>query len=307
MARRTYKPTWLHRVEYTTSKALVGLARLMSSRLADRFGKNLGLVVHRIWGRRRELARKNMQAALGNSLSEAQVHENVKSAFQSIGRTFVEFARFGVTDQESIRSMVVPDGQSHFERARERGKGAILLTSHFGNWEIMGAWVASIGHPVDLLVGRQSNPLIHEMINGFRRTIGVGVIELPEQLRQVFKSLRNNRVIGMIADQHAPSESMIIDFFGRPASAARGPAVFATRCDCPIIPAVLIREAHDRHRVVAGQPIYPPHSGDDEADIRSMTHEHNRFFEDCIRKNPTMWMWTHNRWKLPANLPLVEP
>jgi KDO2-lipid IV(A) lauroyltransferase len=88
-----------------------------------------------------------------------------------------------------------------------------------------------------------------------------------------------------------------MDFFGRPASIARGPALFAIRCGCPVIPLLLRRERHDRHVLIAGELIYPPKSGDEEADVRSMTARYVKFIEENIRRYPDQWLWTHNRWK----------
>jgi KDO2-lipid IV(A) lauroyltransferase len=79
---------------------------------------------------------------------------------------------------------------------------------------------------------------------------------------------------------------------------AKGPALFAVRCGSPILPFLLRRERYDRHVIMAGDPIYPPESGDLEADILAMTEAYTRFFEDGIREYPDQWMWTHRRWKV---------
>ena len=136
------------------------------------------------------------------------------------------------------------------------------------------------------------------MVNRIRERLGAGVIVVPEQAKAVFRSLKANRFVTILADQHAPASRVIIDFFGRPASVATGPALFAIRCDCPILPHVLIRENYDRHRVLKGPAIYPPHSGDREADISSMTMAYTGFLEETIRQHPDQWLWTHRRWKV---------
>ncbi|MFQ5454484.1 MAG: lysophospholipid acyltransferase family protein, partial [Candidatus Zixiibacteriota bacterium] len=117
-------------------------------------------------------------------------------------------------------------------------------------------------------------------------------------LRDVIKALHANQFIGIVADQHDPSEKLILDFFGRKATVPRGPALFAIKTGCPILPYLLRRERYDRHVIIPCKPIYPPDNKDLEAGIREMSLTYLKFFEDTIRKYPDQWMWTHRRWKI---------
>jgi KDO2-lipid IV(A) lauroyltransferase len=151
---------------------------------------------------------------------------------------------------------------------------------------------------MDFLIGTQHNAKVDDLLVGFRKAMGVGVIRLSTSARSVFKALKQNRVTGLVADQHASSGGVVTEFFGRPAATPRGPALFAIRANCPLLPMLIRRERYDRHVVIKGEPIYPPHSGDEEADIRQMTTAYTKFFEKSIRQYPDQWLWTHRRWKL---------
>jgi KDO2-lipid IV(A) lauroyltransferase len=151
---------------------------------------------------------------------------------------------------------------------------------------------------MDFLMGTQHNEKIDKMLVGFRKAMGVGVIQLSTSTRSVFKALKQNHLTGLVADQHASSGGVAVQFFGRPAATPRGPALFAIRANCPLLPMMLHRERYDRHTVIKGIPIYPPNTGDEEADIAAMTIEYTKFFESVIRKYPDQWLWTHRRWKL---------
>jgi KDO2-lipid IV(A) lauroyltransferase len=287
-----------HYLEYLAAGAGTGLARLMSARTADAFGAALGSAAHAILASRRHIAFDNLKLALGDSLTDDEIKAVTRRVFRNIGRTVVEFARFRRIRPDGVRKIVVGTGEHHFERVLKEGKGAVLVTGHFGNWELLGSWVSTLGYPVDLLVGTQHNVKVDRMLIGFRQEMGVGIIPLKTALKGVFKALRAGRMVALVADQHDPTGGLVIDFFGRKAATPRGPAAFAVRAGCPILTAVLRRERYDRHVVLFGEPIYPPHSGDDEADIRDMTLAYTRFFEDSIRRYPDQWMWTHRRWKL---------
>lgn len=288
-----------HHIEYLAASVGRGVARTLSLKMADAFGASLGSLAHRLMKSRRQLAFDNLKQGMGDSLSDEQIADVVREVFRNIGRTLLEFARFGKTKPEDVNRIVIGEGAEGFRKALAEGRGGFLATAHFGNWELLGAWTAAQGFPVDLLVATQHNPLIDRMINGFRTSMGVGIVELAKGSRGVFKTLRANRIAATAPDQHAPAGTVVMDFFGRSASIARGPALFALRCDCPVIPILLRREKYDRHVLIAGDLIYPPGSGDEEADVRAMTARYVKFIEENIRRYPEQWMWTHNRWKSP--------
>ncbi|RKX25251.1 MAG: hypothetical protein DRP45_06395 [Candidatus Zixiibacteriota bacterium] len=288
-----------HNLEYLAAAVGFWTARRLSPRVADKLGATLGSIAHSVMSRRRHLAFDNLKAGMGNSLSDAEISKIVKRVFQNTGRSLIEIARFGKTDQEDLRELVEGAGLDGLKEASEKGRGGIVATAHFGNWEMMGAWVGVNGYPIDLLVATQSNPKTDRMIRDLRRSMGSGAIDLSVSARRVFKSLQSNRFIGIACDQYAPARSVSVNFFGRPASAAKGPALFALRCGCPILPFLLRRVKYDRHVMIAGDPIYSPKSGDEEKDVQIMTERYMRFFEEQIRRYPDQWLWTHDRWKKP--------
>jgi KDO2-lipid IV(A) lauroyltransferase len=287
-----------HQLEYLATITAAKLAQSMSEESAGRFGARLGKLMYRVLGSRRQVAFDNLKRALGDQYSDRELDEICRKVFVNIGQSLIEFARFEKLGREGVRRIVTGPGQEMFERAHAAGNGAILLTAHFGNWELMGAWVAALGYPTDILVGTQHNPKVNDLVLGFRRSMGVGLIPLATAARSVFKGLKANHIAGMAADQHAPGGSVVLDFFGRPAAWAKGPALFAIRSQCPLLPCLLRREQYDRHVLMPGEPIYPPNSGDEEKDIESMTVKYAAFLEAGIRQYPDQWMWTHRRWKL---------
>ena len=285
-------------IEYLAALAGMGVARSLSARRADRFGAGLGRMAHRLLTFRRRLARDNIKQALGESLSDVQIASLTREVFANLGRTVIELSRYRRLGREGVAALADPAGLEVVRQALNQGRGAILATAHFGNWELLAALIAVNGIPIDAVAFTQHNPKINELVIDLRRFIGISVLEVPANPRQVFRSLEANRLVLMAADQHASAETLIMDFLGRPAAIARGPALFALRCNCPMIPMLLRRERYDRHVLITGETVFPPGSGDEEADVRAMTAAYLRFLEDNIRRWPDQWMWTHNRWKL---------
>jgi KDO2-lipid IV(A) lauroyltransferase len=285
-------------VEYLAARAGLALARTLSPRLADKLGAGLGRLAHALMKSRRELARDNIRRALGDSLDDAEIGAIVCSVFENTGRTLVETARFEKLGAEGVRALIMPAGRRLIREALEGGRGVIIATAHFGNWELMGVYPPVFGFTSSTLAIEQHNLKINEMLINLRESTGVKMLEVPTNARQVFRCLKQNEIVMIAADQHASAGTLVMDFFGRPAAVARGPALFAIRCGCPIVLLLIRRDRYDRHVVMNGGMIHPPDSGDEEADVRAMTRQYIEFLEKYIRKYPDQWLWTHNRWKL---------
>jgi len=288
-------------LEYAAAFAGVKLAGALSPKAADRLGVGLGTIAYHLLASRRHIALENLERALGAERSAEVRVEIAKEVFRNIGRTLVEFSRFGITTPADVLRIVQGPGREVFDRALAEGKGGMMVTAHFGNWELIPAWMAASGFPVDLLIGTQHNEKVDSLLVGFRAATGGRIIRLSTSSRQVFKSLKANRLTALVSDQHAASGGVVLDFMGRLASTPQGPALFSIRTGAPLLPLLLRRERYDRHILIPGEPIYPPNSGNEDADIAAITRAYTKFFEQNIRKYPGQWMWTHRRWKVPEN------
>jgi len=285
-------------IEYVGAQSGAFFARMMSPPMADRFGAGLGLLMYKILSLRRKVAYDNLSQAMGDSLSEIEIERIIKNVFQNLGRTLIEMSRLGkVTTDDLCRIIIADEIIEYAQQAHEGGRGALILSAHFGNWEYLCTWFAAMGYKTDLLVGVQHNPLIHNMISKLRMSTGARIIPASTGVRDVLKALRDNHFIAVVADQHNVS-GMPIDFFNRKAAFARGPATFALKTGCPLLPVLMRRERYDRHVIMSDPPIYPQRDVDKEEEIKRITISIARFYEKGIRKYPDQWMWTHRRWKL---------
>jgi len=285
-------------VEYFAVLCLAALARLIPAPVSDLLGAGLGRLAYYLLASRRRITIDNLRRGIGDSLTDKQIQETARAVFSNIGRTIFELPRLKRLSREDFDRIVAGSGQEKIRQALSGGKGGILIAPHFGNWEMMAGWVAAQGFPMDLLIGIQHNSLVDELLIGLRRSMGVGIIRSDTGVRGVFKALKANRLIGVVADQHDPANGIILDFFGRKASQVKGPAAFSVKIGCPVIPMALRRERYDRHVAMIGDVIYPPCSGNVDQDILDVTLQYTRFFEEIIRRHPDQWMWTHRRWKV---------
>lgn len=287
-----------HGLEYAAIYTLTRLVQIMPGRLADWLAIALGILAYLLMTTRREVALNNLRRAFGEEKGERELAKITRKVFINIARTLVEFARQPVLKKERIPEMIDAEGAEYLEQVNHEGKGAMLVAGHFGNWELFGGWIAALGFPVDFLVGQQHNKKVDELMNSFRRALGVGIIPIGVTSRHVIKSLRSNQMVAVVNDQHSATGAVVVNFFGRPAASHKGPAAFAAKMGCPIITGALIRKQYARHHAVILPPIYPPRTGDEENDIIIMTQKFTDCLESFIRQYPEQWMWTHRRWKL---------
>lgn len=289
-----------HYAEYGLAAFFMWLLSLLPRRTGDSLARGIGSLAYSLIASRRRVARDNLRRAFGDSLTEAEIDRTARCVFQNMSRTFVELAHYRHSTMDDVRAMIVTDVAERMRRIYDEGKGIINLTAHFGCWEMLGVWMSSLGLPSHLMQGNQHNELVDEMVTRLRSRMGVHMITADRKgTREVLQALGKGDLVGIVADQHAPANQVIVEFFGRKAAAPRGPAAFAIKAGCPVWPFLMRRERYDRHVVMAGEPIYPPPGKDTQEAIQEMTQAYMSFFEEGIRRYPDQWMWTHRRWKLP--------
>lgn len=183
----------------------------------------------------------------------------------------------------------------HLERAYAGGRGAILMSGHFSNFELVGAHVAQ-RFPMDFVVRPLSNPVVEEWVARLRAAAGVGTISADDGVRGVFRALRAGRGVAMLADQDARRHGVFVPFLGRPASTALGPARVALATGAPIVTGFALRRPDGRVDVEVDPPLELPDPRAPDAAL-TITARHVERLERRVRQRPELWFWLHRRWK----------
>jgi len=183
------------------------------------------------------------------------------------------------------------------DAALAEGRGVIVVTGHFGSWELLGASTAAQGIPVDFIVGEQTNSLVDGFINGLRESAGIGIIPKGITVRGVFKSLRKNRVAAILSDQDARGAGIFVDFFGIPSSTYPGAAQFAQKTGCPMIFCSIVRRGDETHDARFLPAMHADPGADRDSEVRRLTAAFTKELESAIRKDPDHYFWAHRRWK----------
>jgi KDO2-lipid IV(A) lauroyltransferase len=205
--------------------------------------------------------------------------------------------------KKDLRSFVEIEGLEHIEKALEEGRGAVLLTAHLGNWEMMAASAAWLGFRLTALVSSIGDPAVDEFMRTVRESCGYETLAKRDASQGVTSRLKQNILVGILSDLSPRGDAVPVEFFGRPAGATRGPAVFALRAGAPVIPAFAIRlEDPRKHRLIVEKPLELIRTGDISDDVARNTQLFQSVIERHVRLYPEQWLWMQKRWKIRSYL-----
>ena len=261
-------------------------------------GKVIARATFHVHPKLRKAGDRNLELAFPE-LSPDCRRELLLAVFDNLGRLLGEFSHFPKLAKNPIEQIVVYEGLDNYERAAARKRGVLLLTGHFGSWELCAFAQGRYGRPLSFLVRPLDNPLLDKLINTYRELSGNKVIDKNRAVRPVLETLKRSGDVGMLIDANTlPEEGLFCDFFGIPASSTTGLAVFALRTAAPVVPGFLIYDAASRvHRLIFEPEIPLVRTGDFREDVRVNTARFTKAIEESARRYPAQWLWVHKRWK----------
>jgi len=281
-------------VETLLVRALAAGVRAMPWRASLAFGAGLGDLARGL-GVRREVALDNLACAFPER-GDAERQAILAEHYRELGRVCCEYARLPeLAHAPGDEVVAAARGLDHLEAARAQGRGVILLTGHYGNFELLGAWLAR-RYPLDIVVQELANPGVDAILARARRDAGVGLIPRGAGVRRVFHALRENRCVALVADQDARRSGVFVPFFGRCCSTPAGPAELALRTGAPLVMGFALRRPDGRHELELLPPLAMPDTHD-RAAVIALTAAHTAVLEEWVRRRPATWFWLHRRWK----------
>jgi Kdo2-lipid IVA lauroyltransferase/acyltransferase len=179
-----------------------------------------------------------------------------------------------------------------------RNQGAIMLTGHYGNWEILGYVLATLGFESTAVARPLDNPYLNEWVFGVRKRQGQKIVGKKGMTAEISQLLAEGGVIGFVADQNAGSKGIFVDFFGRKASTYKSIGLLAMQYDVPVVIGYA-RRIDGKFRFVLGtQDIIWPKDWKDQSDpLRYITQRYTKAIEQFVSDDPSQYLWAHRRWK----------
>jgi KDO2-lipid IV(A) lauroyltransferase len=261
-----------------------------------------GRLLYRFVPFRRAVIRANLERVYGDALDAAGVTALAQAHYGHLWRLMGEFLRFRWLSPAAKRALVRVENIDAFVRAQAQGKGILILTGHFGNWEV--ATIAGIGNYPEVqgrfhFVRRAVKPAwLDRIVTRRFNEAGFGVFAKRGSLDAMLEKLEQGDAIVFPFDQHAgPPDGLESEFFGHPAWTFKSLAIIALTTGAPVLPATAWREPDGRHVLRFEEPLAPiEHENTGEA-IRINTRAYNAKLEELVLRRPEQWYWVHRRWK----------
>ena len=275
----------------------LGMAvRIMPLKLALGFGSGLGKLGYLLAPKRNRLAYENLKLAFKKE-DKKVFTAIIRGVYSNLCMNLIELLRFPLFNSGNISQYVDVRGAEHLNGALKKGKGVIMLTAHFGNWELASLTATLMGYHVKVLAREQKFERLNKLLNSYRQLKGGEVIPKGMAIREIVRHLKENGIIGILSDQDGGRRGVFVDFFGRPASTPAGAVEFALRTGCLVLPGFIIRENGGKHHINIEPPLNINVYADEEEAVREGLQNFASILESYVRRYPDQWLWLHNRWK----------
>lgn len=259
---------------------------------------SLGFVIFRGY-RTQSIANLNVALPAAGDAS-AIAHRSLRNFFRACFEMIVALA----SSDEDRRSLIPLNGDEHLDAALAKGKGAILLSAHLGNFFLVGTRLALEGHAIHVLINQPSDGYFAKLMDNYRLHIRLSTIHArPRQqaLREIHAVLRANGVVLMIADEYRYGNGVPTTLFGRPVLARRGPVTLAARTGAAVVPACIVRQPDDTLKLVIEPELDLVRSGGGQAQSTENVLRMTQWLERTVRAHPDQWNWMNIRcWERAA-------
>jgi len=240
----------------------------------------------------REALRENLRALTernGRAL-DALCSENVANFSRMLADYFLCASR----ERAGIDAWVADwRGLEHFEKARNRGKGVVLVTAHLGNWELGGLLLAQHGFPMTVVTLEEPSSELTRWRDRLRLRMGIKTITVGPghdfAFVEMLQALRRNELLAMLVDRPYAGSGMPVQFCGRPSEFSCAPALLWQHTDAAVVPAFVLQERGGQYISFADAPLEFAHGPESRAALKENTQRLATQFETVIRKHPEQW------------------
>lgn len=297
MSRRRKSAT-LQRAEYALYRLVAWFARRLSDEATIRWGARLGTVARHLLRARDRLAMRNLRMIFSPAKSARDLRAIAHACWRHFGRAALQSIRMQTLSLEEIAARCPLVHAEILDQALERGKGVILISAHYGAWEVAGLALMSAVKNVRTITRRLDNEYLERDLARLRSRTGAAVLDRKRAAREMIEALGQNAVIVLLPDQSVlPREGTLVPFLGHDAWTTTLPAKLAMRLGSTIVFAFCIAD-ETGHRLEFESPIQPSEA---ESDPVALTRRINDVISARIAAHPELWLWMHDRWKGTAS------
>ena len=287
--------------EYVLVYSFYAFLNILPQELSLKIGRFLGLLFYKIDKKHRKHTLNNLKIAFPTK-TENELTDIAIKFYKNLGMVFVEIFRLNTYKESNVDDFV----ESDFDHIKNiyGEQGILLLTAHFGNWELLAKTFGLKGYKGNVLARPLDNPYIEKILYDLRTASGNKVIYNRENaVKNIIKALNEKEIVGFLPDENASKRiGVFVDFFGVKACTMPGMANIAAKTKLPVIPAFIVRIKgkggnYSKHRLIIEPPLDIKYTGDRKTDTMNILKLFNEKIEGIIKQYPEQWFWIHNRWK----------
>jgi len=265
---------------------------------AQRIGGFLGLVWYTLVPVRRRTVMRNLALAMPG-VSDKERRRIAREHYVHLGKCAFEFLWLAGRGMQKSDIIAEEKGIEHYHGCLEKGRGVIVVTGHFGNWDLVGCMQAAKGVPLHVVTKDLSHRGFNSYWMGRREKAGIRFHPDKRSLKSIIRALKSNEVVGLVIDQrtHQEQGGIKADFMGHAAWTSTTAAVLALRTGARLLPAYGYRRKDGLHAMEIGPPVDVSAYGDYSKEaVAGLTQHLNDDLAKRIRQHPEQWLWLHRRW-----------
>jgi Kdo2-lipid IVA lauroyltransferase/acyltransferase len=282
---------------YLTVRALVCVLQGLSPEAARGCARFLAWLAYTIDKRHRLVALENLEKAYPGHYTAAELDDLVRRVYRHFCTLVIEIVQIPrKLHVNNWKDHIVLDDGHRIVDCLLSGRPLLIVTGHFGNWELAGYALGMFGFTTHAIARPLDNVYLDNFLRGFREKTGQKMLAKRGDFEQMEKLLQNGGVLATLADQDAGQRGLFVDFFGRPASTHKAVALLALEHNVPMV-VVGAPRIGTRHHIYPADAIFPEDYGRSADAVHAITQRFTSDLEALIRKAPEQYFWLHRRWK----------
>ncbi|NOZ06817.1 MAG: hypothetical protein GXP41_10805 [Chloroflexi bacterium] len=278
---------------------LFRLAGWILPHIPPRFGywlfARLGDLTYHLNPAGRAVVRDNMAHVLGPQATPEAIDRATRMVFRYSGQNYFDLFRLASLDTNQLERLIHAEGWEQIDEALAAGKGLVLVTAHFGAPDVVAQLVTSRGYPVTAVVEHLKPEPLFRYVCSLRGSHGLRTLPVDGALMRLFRALRHNEVIALVADRDITESGIEVQFFGRTARMADGHVQIALRTGAPVMAGYCLRKP-DGTFYAYGTPIELERTGDRDRDVQAGLRKVLAFMETFIAAHPEQWVMFQPIW-----------
>lgn len=246
----------------------------------------------------KKIIKANLDLTIKDQISQEKYNSIFKHCHKNLALVLLQVLRSSRLSIEDMKRSVRFENRHYIDEAIKEGRKIIIISAHYGNWELGATAVGALIHPITSIHKKMNDPYFDDYLLRSRTKFNMTMVEKKGAIRHLVKALKNDQIITMMIDQNVnPKDGIYIDFLGAKATQSAAPAFLARKFDALIIP-VLIHTSPEKEDVITVfEPIVTPNTDDEQRDILESTQAQADMLAHVIKAHPEPWFWCHKRWK----------